>query len=154
MNEVKLLMFRAWDAVHKEMVYFDFYGVDDGCCFAGEHILTLDKVPVMQRIPELLNEIYVGDIVKEDYFIGCFKEDTTNRIRAISSRYEPTPINGHWKTEKRESVLEVKSLRQIYEYLKAIEDICATDYDTEKCRNGSMLKVIGNKYENPELLNA
>lgn len=65
MEEIK---FRAWNEEFKEMVYFDFWGIDDDCCFAGKHLIhNLSEVPVMLYIGEEDSKgqaIYEGDIIK------------------------------------------------------------------------------------------
>lgn len=77
MRDIK---FRAWNERDKEMVYFDFYEVDEGCCFAGEYIIyDLDKVPIMQYtgLKDSKNkEEYFDDLVREsDGTIRQIKDD-------------------------------------------------------------------------------
>jgi uncharacterized phage protein (TIGR01671 family) len=88
-------------------------------------------------------KIYVGDIVQEDFYISHFKED---------EKFDPKYImKGKWIPEKQKDIFEIKSLQQIYYYLKEISDISSPKM-IKKCNRGSCLKIIGNIHDNPDLL--
>jgi uncharacterized phage protein (TIGR01671 family) len=112
-------------------------------------------------------EIYEGDIVKECYFISHLieapiydKEEVkqSDGTTLIIPKIKPmgvsdnTTINlGKWETEKANEDFTVNSLMEFYKRLFDIGDIVAEE-DKDKLMSGQFFEVIGNIYENPELL--
>ena len=160
MREIK---FRAWDKKRKMMFHFELF--EQPPTELGQP-LYLDDLVLMQYTG-LKNkkgkEIYEGDVVKEDFYISRFIEEPLftrdkdgkpimqeMKVKSFSSN-DPI-MDGKWETEKQEEIFEIKSLRQIYTYLRDYEDRFSEEKDIEKWRKGNCLKVIGNIYENPGLL--
>lgn len=146
------IKFRAWDKNHKEMIYIsDFYwfeeeGVHD--CDGMGHYTNYELMPFSGIHDKNGKEIYKGDIVltQERYDRPYSKNRKSKRhtgvveykVRGGNGFYDSE--SGKWDKHKEygaEWVVEVK------DYGKFVHGSWGDFYDC---------KVIGNIYENPELL--
>ena len=147
------IKFRAWDKNHKEMIYisdlywFEQEGVHDGD--GNGHYTNYELMPFSGIHDKNGKEIYEGDIVltQEMYDKPYAKNRKSKKhigvveykIRAGSGFYDSE--SGNWDKHKEygaEWIVNVK------DYGKFVYSNWGDFFDCE---------VIGNVYENPELLN-
>lgn len=122
--------------------------MDHISAYALKNSQTWDKRFIIVQPTGLIDKkkisIYIGDIVKEDFYISRL-------VDGISTDSSDFLSGTKWETEKQEEVFVVKSLIQIYKYVQDIVDI-SDDKDVKKYKKGKMLRIIGNIHENPELI--
>lgn len=134
MREIK---FRAWDKCNLKMFYgqsgFHFEG--DGCVYLNviQADFGADKNPVIMQFTGMVDrnkkEVYEGDIVT------VLQTDEETLIR----RHEVRFFRGRWVYQQLYGNYKIEELGSMFSF-------CPTS-----CYNRG-LKVIGNIYENPELV--
>ena len=134
--------FRAWHYEHKEMVYFDNKKASNDIYIASNILkLMADNSPFLMQYTGLKDidgvEIYEGDIVQivqyESRYDGTFDEFRSKVIF----------INGYFGYLQYEEHLGEKT-----DYY--LSSVCTEDGIDHK--GSHFCNVIGNVYENPELL--
>ncbi len=148
MNEPRDINFRAWDNIAKKMHYSKIEQFDDMLGFRFEHFET-DK-PIYMQYTDLKDkngkEIYEGDIVK-----WVIPKGTVNP----NVKFDPlAPIIG---VEIGEISDDCEFISKIY-WNSALGCWSLETDEYHKCmingaiKRSQMMEVIGNIYENPELL--
>ncbi len=159
MREIK---FRGWHTVQKEMFSAETMAADQltllttgtfinvsGDSTRLSIIYPKDKfIPLQYTGLKDKNgvEIYERDRCQECFYISHFIEDKEQGWRKLHEGRK-----GHWETTERRDVFEVSSIEDIYKRIWELREIVA-EKDREILESGGYFEVIGNIYENPELL--
>jgi hypothetical protein len=117
--------FRVWDKDNKEMVYFDFSSIDDGSTFAGKNMVDIIDNEVMQYTS-------LKDKNGKELYDGDILKDNLGRLYEIK-----------WREE---------FVRFICQPL--FTDVWAFGMFNNSLDGIKELEIIGNRFENPELMEA
>ena len=134
---METIKFRAWDNSWKKkvMIYFGIFDTDEGL-YCKDGVTDIRKAEIMQftgLLDSKGKEIYCGDIVKMSEFA---KENPNENLVIEYSFGVPTahPVGNRFFC--------------VY----SIHDLCVDSLGNHKPKNGVAGEVIGNIYQNKELL--
>jgi uncharacterized phage protein (TIGR01671 family) len=140
MREIK---FRAWRSDFEEMIYNEFHITADGAVYS----FGLAPECVLMQFTGLLDkngkEIYEGDIVKTDWQ----HDGTTNYDYEIIGWVVWFEAGLQYYLESKKEMKLIKAGLLATNLLRPL-----TDFDREQILEQEGYEVIGNIYENPELM--
>ncbi len=124
---MRTLKFRAWNIEKKSMLYFPLSNTGDTfqICFDGSNYRTLDHIQGISGPVDIMQFTGLRDQSEKEIYEGDIVQHTNSRIG------------------------EVKYCDNIQAFDM---DICKYVSDQEAGIYGDRVKIIGNIYENPDLL--